>query len=103
MAEEAEEGASFSMQDNREIILEALLLYDKGEDLADKLIKNVLDKYSFLEKNERSFINRVFSGTIERRLTLDYIINQFSTVKINKQKPVIRAILRMTKTRRQKF
>lgn len=84
------------MQDNREIILEALLLYDKGEDLADKLIKNILDKYSFLEKNERSFINRVFSGTIERRLTLDYIINLFSSVKINKQKPVIRNILRMS-------
>lgn len=96
MAEEAEEGASFSMQDNREIILEALLLYDKGEDLADKLIKSILDKYSFLEKNERSFINRVFSGTIERRLTLDYIINLFSSVKINKQKPVIRNILRMS-------
>jgi len=83
------------MPDNREIILEALLLNDKGE-YADKIIKSILDKYSFLERYERSFINRVFTGTVERKLTLDYIINSYSSVKINKQKPVIRAILRMS-------
>ncbi|MDO4187708.1 MAG: 16S rRNA (cytosine(967)-C(5))-methyltransferase RsmB [Lachnospiraceae bacterium] len=83
------------MTDNREIILEALLLHDKGE-YADRIIKSILDKYSYLERFERSFINRVFTGTIERKLSLDYIINKFSTVKVNKQKPVIRAILRMT-------
>lgn len=83
------------MTDNREIILEALLLQDKGE-FADKIIKSVLDKYSYLEKFERGFINRVFTGTIERKLTLDFLVNSFSSVKINKQKPVIRAILRMS-------
>ena len=83
------------MTDNREIVLEALLLHDKGE-YADKIIKNILDKYSYLERFERSFINRVFTGTIERKLYLDFIINNFSSVKVNKQKPVIRAILRMS-------
>ena len=83
------------MPDNREIVLEALLLHDKGE-YADKIIKSVLDKYSYLERFERGFINRVFTGTIERRLSLDFIINNFSSVKVNKQKPVIRAILRMS-------
>ena len=83
------------MSDNREIVLEALLLHDKGE-YADKIIKSILDKYSYLERFERSFINRVFTGTVERKLSLDYVINSFSTVKVNKQKPVIRAILRMS-------
>ena len=83
------------MSDLREIVLEALLLHDKGE-FADKIIKSILDKYSYLERFERSFINRVFTGTVERKLTLDYTINQFSSVKVNKQKPVIRAILRMS-------
>ena len=83
------------MTDNREIVLEALLLYNKGE-YADKIIKSILDKYSYLERFERGFINRVFTGTIERRLSLDFIINNFSTVKVNKQKPVIREILRMS-------
>ena len=75
--------------------MEALLLHDKGE-YADKIIKSILDKYSYLERFERSFINRVFNGTIERKLSLDFVINQYSSVKINKQKPVIRAILRMS-------
>ena len=83
------------MPDNREIVLEALLLHDKGE-YADKIIKSILDKYSYLERFERGFINRVFTGTIERRLSLDFIINHYSTVKVNKQKPVIRVILRMS-------
>ena len=83
------------MPDNREIVLEALLLHDKGE-YADKIIKSILDKYSYLERFERGFINRVFLGTVERRLSLDFILNHYSTVKVNKQKPVIRAILRMS-------
>ena len=57
------------MPDNREIVLEALLLHDKGE-YADKIIKSILDKYSYLERFERGFINRVFTGTVERRLSL---------------------------------
>ena len=83
------------MPDNREIVLEALLLHDKGE-YADKIIKSILDKYSYLERFERGFINRVFTGTVERRLSLDFIPNHYSTVKVNKQKPVIRAILLMS-------
>lgn len=83
------------MENAREIVLEALLLYDKGNEFSDKVLSDILSKYAYLEKNDRALIDRLFSGVVERRLTLDYIINQFSTVKINKQKPVIRTILRM--------
>ena len=34
------------------------------------------------------------NGTLERMIELDYIINQFSKVKVQKMKPVIRCILR---------
>lgn len=79
----------------REIVLEALLQFYKGDEYAGKVLLDVLSKYSYLEKQERSFINRLFDGVIERQITLDFIINSFSTVKVNKQKPVIRTILRM--------
>lgn len=79
----------------REIVLEALLQFYKGDEYAGKVLDDVLSKYSYLEKQERSFINRLFDGVIERQITLDFIINEFSSVKVNKQKPVIRAILRM--------
>ena len=83
------------MINEREIVLEALLLYDKGDEYGDKVLSDVLSKYAYLEKHERGFINRLFDGVIERKITLDYIINQYSSVKVNKQKPVIRTILRM--------
>ena len=83
------------MINEREIVLEALLLYDKGDEYGDKVLFEVLSKYAYLQKHERGFINRLFDGVIERRITLDYIINQFSSVKVNKQKPVIRTVLRM--------
>jgi len=83
------------MANEREIILEALLLCEKENEFADKVLSDILSKYAYLKKNERAFIDRVFTGVIERRLNLDYIINQFSSVKVNKQKPVIRTILRM--------
>lgn len=79
----------------REIILEALLLYNQKKEYGDKIISDILSKYAYLDKEKRSFINRLFDGVIEREITLDYIINLFSTVKVNKQKPVIRMILRM--------
>ena len=48
-----------------------------------------------LAKHQRSFITRLFQGTLERRIELDFIINQFSKTPVNKMKPVIREILRM--------
>ncbi len=83
------------MSKEREIILEALILIEKTDEYAEKVTKEILDKYAYLEKRERAFINKIIIGTVERRLTIDYIINNFSSVKVNKQKPVIRCILRM--------
>ena len=56
----------------------------------------MLLKYQYLEKQERKFISRLFKGTLERMLTLDYVIGQFSTVKVTKIKPVLRNILRLS-------
>ena len=78
----------------REIILETLLLITRDGEYSHIALKNVLDKYQYLEKRERAFITRVVEGTLERQIEIDYIINQFSKVKVNKQKPVSRTILR---------
>lgn len=59
------------------------------------VIRSVLEKYQYLDKRERAFLTRVAEGTIQRQIELDYILDQFSKVKVRKMKPVIRAILRM--------
>jgi len=80
----------------RELILEILLeVIEKGS-YSHLVIRSVLDKYQYLKKQERAFITRVCEGTIQTMIELDYIINQYSKVKVNKMKPVIRNILRMS-------
>lgn len=78
----------------REIVLETLLLITRDGEYSHMALKSVLDKYQYLEKRERAFITRVVEGTLERMIEIDYILNQFSKVKVNKMKPVIRTILR---------
>lgn len=60
------------------------------------VLRNVLDKYAYLEKQERSFLTRLVEGTIERAVELDYILNIYSKVKVKKMKPLIRNLLRMS-------
>ncbi len=79
----------------RELILGILMEVTGGKTYSHIALRNVLDKYRYLPKQERAFISRVSEGTLERMIELDYIINQFSKTKVNKMKPAIRNILRM--------
>lgn len=78
----------------RNLAVDILLAVTRDGEFSHIAIRNVLDKYSYLPRQERAFLTRLAEGTLERMVELDYIINQFSKTKINKMKPVIRAILR---------
>ena len=56
----------------------------------------MLEKYQFLPKQDRAFITRLCEGTLEYQIQNDYVINQYSKVKIHKCKPAIRQLLRMS-------
>lgn len=78
----------------RDLAVDILLSVTRDGEFSHIAIRNVLDKYRYLPKQERAFLTRLAEGTLERMVELDYIINQFSKTKINKMKPVIRSILR---------
>jgi len=80
----------------RELILGILLETEVAGSYSHVVIRNVLEKYQYLEQKDRAFIKRVSEGTIEYKIRLDYIINQFSNVKTAKMKPVILNLLRMS-------
>ncbi|MCI5994641.1 MAG: 16S rRNA (cytosine(967)-C(5))-methyltransferase RsmB [Blautia sp.] len=80
----------------REIILSALMEIIEEEKYSHVVLREVLEKYQFLEKRERAFISRVVEGTLENMIQIDYIIERFSTVSVSSMKPVIRTILRMS-------
>ncbi len=44
------------------------------------------EKYQYLDKRERSFITKLLQGTIEKKIYLDYCIEQFFKTPIKKDK-----------------
>lgn len=80
----------------REIILDVLLEVLERKQYSHIVLSQALSKYQYLEKQDRSFMKRITDGTIEYLIQIDYILNAYSKVKVNKMKPVIRTILRMS-------
>lgn len=80
----------------RKIVSDILMKVFEENQLSHIVIRETLDKYDSMSKADRAFITRLSEGTIERAITLDYIINKFSKIKVDKMKPVIREIIRMS-------
>ena len=80
----------------RDIVCDVLLDIEKNQTPSHVAIRRMLEKYQYLEGRDRHFISRVTKGTLERQISLDWIINAFSSVKVKKMKPVIRTVLRMS-------
>ena len=80
----------------REIILGILWEITEEERYSHVVIRETLEKYQYLEKRDRAFISRVTEGTMENLIELDYILEQFSTVKVKDMQPFIRNLLRMS-------
>ncbi len=78
----------------RELVLEVLLAVTRDQEYSHTVIRGMMDKYQYLGKQERSYLKRVCEGTLEHMIWIDYVINQFSKIKVNKMKPQIRCILR---------
>ncbi|MBQ6695423.1 MAG: 16S rRNA (cytosine(967)-C(5))-methyltransferase RsmB [Lachnospiraceae bacterium] len=79
----------------REIVLDTLLEIERNKVYSNQLLKAVLDKYDYLESQDKRFIKRLTEGCIERRIELDYYLNQYASVPVNKMKPLIRCLMRM--------
>ena len=71
------------MQNPRELALDVLMKIDKKEELSHIAIGETLEKYQFSEKKDRAFFTRLCQGTLERRLTIDYVIDLYSKTKEN--------------------
>lgn len=80
---------------NREIAMDTLVEILEHGQFSHIYLKAVLDKYCYLEKNERAFITRLVNGVVERKIELDYIVDNYSKTKIKKMKPLIRTMMRM--------
>ena len=74
------------------VILAEKILDEK--EYSHTALHGFLDRASWMSRQDRAFLSRIVTGTVEQRLFLDYAIDQVSKVKTQKMKPFIRAVLR---------
>lgn len=79
----------------RDTVLDILLRQEKTGEKLNELINRSLASEKSFDARDRAFIKHLSEGTVERRITLDHVIDRFSNVKTGKMKPVIRNILRL--------
>lgn len=93
---DAKKQMNFNQVNTRAIVLDILMETQKPDNMSHIVLGNVLKKYQYLDKRERSFITKLSQGTIEKRIYLDYCIEQFSKTPMKKIKPLIKNILEMS-------
>ena len=64
---------------------ETLLRCEKEKQYSNIAINQTIKKYAF-EKRDRDFYTQLVYGVVERKLTLDYLISQYTQKPI--QKPI---------------
>ncbi len=79
----------------RALALDTLMDLEKNRKLSHVAIRETLMRHQFLARQDRAFYTRLVEGVTERRIYLDYVINQFSKRPVEKCKPLIRNLLRM--------
>ena len=84
------------MENTRELAVNMLLEIVEQNKYSHLVIRNVLDKYDYMDGRDKAFLKRTTEGTLERKIEIDYVLDQFSRVPVAKMKPFIRNLLRIS-------
>lgn len=84
------------MKNTRETAFQVIYKVLEEEAKSHIVLRQTLKEEQEADKRDRAFVTRLVEGTLERRITLDYILNQVSKTPVKKMKPAIRTILRMS-------
>lgn len=82
--------------DNARDIVLSMLIRTIDQGAFSHLVLHQMLERTAPERKEQIFIERLFHGVLEQLLFLDWIISSYSRIKIQKMKPVILHILRMS-------
>ena len=80
---------------SRSVALDCLMLTAEERRFSHTVLNDARAKYAWMSEEDRAFFGRLFHGTLEYLIQADRILDQRSSVKTRKMKPVIRNILRM--------
>ena len=82
------------MASAREAVLKGLYRIDTEEAYTNQVLKEILDSAAVLPV-DRGFVTELLTGVVRNRLRLDYVIEQFSKIKLKKLSPWVHQVLRM--------
>lgn len=82
------------MEDARTAALKALLRVDGDEGYSNLVLDGTLGSSS-ADRREKALATAIFYGVLERRITLDYMLAQFSKTPLPKLSPAVLEILRI--------
>lgn len=83
--------------ENRRIVLDMLMELETDSKAKEHiLLSNVLNKYDYMDRQDKAFITYLFEGVVRNRIKLDYVIKSYAKTKNGKIKPVVLNVLRMT-------
>ena len=82
------------METARQTALNLLIKAEKGQAYSNLALNAALSQ-SQLSAQDRSLVTALFYGVLERKITLDYVIQQYSNLKLNKISFDILSVLRM--------
>ncbi|MCL2050154.1 MAG: 16S rRNA (cytosine(967)-C(5))-methyltransferase RsmB [Lachnospiraceae bacterium] len=80
--------------DLRRIALNLLIRINEEQAFSHLLIREALAKLT--DGRDKALVKRLTEGTLEYQIRLDYIINQFAKIPVDKMKPLIRNLLRLS-------
>lgn len=80
----------------REVTLEMLMQVNEEEKLSHQVIYRTLSQHPELSEADRALAARMFHGTLERQLTLDWILERQTGRPMQRQKARVRNLLRMS-------
>jgi len=83
------------MTDTRSLVLDILEEYERSGVFLSDIVRAVQDKYDYIGERDKAFIKSLATGTVEKQIALDAVIDGVSDIKVKKMKPVIRRIIRM--------
>lgn len=78
----------------REIASQVLMDIEKNGEFSNIALKKALKANGAMPSKDRAFVTETVNGTLRNIIYIDYCINSFSSVKTEKMKPWVLAVLR---------
>ena len=88
------EGTEMQRSNPREVAAEALMEIMTAGAYSNVALRRILRRNGAMTRQERAFVTETVNGTLRSLIYLDYLLNAFSSIPVEKMKPWLAAVVR---------